>query len=130
MFSEIKEQLRSTYLSNKVTLTRLGAPLLYAYDAKSFYQRLRGIHGVPSLGPTDAIILRPCNAVHTFGMKCPIDVVFVNRNGVILKSICVVPNRVVVCFGAMVAVEMAEGTAARIQLAVGQKFVPSHGEWT
>lgn len=130
MLSRLSHQLRSRYFTNKVTLTRLGAPLLYAYDAKSFYQRFRGIHGVPSLGPTDAIILRPCKAVHTYRLRHPIDVVFVNKTGVIIKLATVAPNRVVFCFRAMAVVETAEGTAARIKLAVGQTFVPSHGNWT
>jgi uncharacterized membrane protein (UPF0127 family) len=119
----------SKYLTNKVTLQRHGAPLLYAYDACSFYNRLRGIHGVPTLGPTEAIILRPCKAVHTMGCKEKLDVVFIDEKGTIVKIRTVPPNRFVCAWKAVVVIEMACGTAARIRLGVGQEFGPSTGGW-
>ncbi len=119
----------SSYYTNKVTLTRHGAPLLYAYDASTFYHRLRGVHGVPELGPTDAIILRPCKAVHTYGSKQTLDVAFIDKRGVIQKLVTMPPKRFVFSLKAMFVVEMAEGTAARIQLAEGQTFLPSTGDW-
>ncbi|MGQ7848677.1 DUF192 domain-containing protein [Granulosicoccus sp. 3-233] len=118
-----------TYLENKVTLRRLSAPLLYAYDACTFLRRLRGLHGVPPLGPTDALIIRPCKAIHTFGLSERIDVIFMNRYGVILKLATVSPRRAMWCWKASVVVEMAHGTASRIGLGVGQTFVPSRGRW-
>lgn len=124
-----KYGISSSFLTEKVTLRRLGAPLLYAYDAHSFARRLRGIHGVPTLGATDALIIRPCRAIHTFGVKQTIDVVFMNRYGVILKMQSVKPCEVMTCWNAVVALEMAEGTAARIGLGLGQTLVPSQGRW-
>ena len=75
------------YLEQKVTLCRLGAPLLYAYDASTFIRRLKGLHGVPPLGLTDALILRPCKAIHTVGLDKPVDIIFLDRRGIILKSV-------------------------------------------
>ena len=46
-------------------------------------QRRRGL-----LGRTDlqgAFVIRPCRAVHTLGMKFPIDVAYVDDAGVVLK---------------------------------------------
>lgn len=117
------------FLEKKVTLRRLSAPLLYAYDACTFFRRLRGLHGVPPLGPTDALIIRPCKAIHTFGLDKPIDVIFLNREGIILKLSTVNPRQTMVCLRGAVAVEMAAGTAQRINLDVGQKFIPSQGHW-
>ena len=122
-------ETKSSFLEHKVTLRRLGAPLLYAYDASSFQQRLRGLHGVPPLGPTDALIIRPCKAIHTFGLNNPIDVIFMNKKGIILKLNTVGPRSVMFCWRALVAVEMAHGTATRIGLRVGQQFKPSEGQW-
>lgn len=119
----------SRYLTNKVTLQRHGAPLLYAYDASSFYNRLRGIHGVPTLGPTEALILRPCKAIHTFGCKVVLDIVFLNESGVIVKIMSMGPNRFAFASKAVVVVEMAHGTAARIRLGVGQTLGPNMGVW-
>lgn len=116
-------------LHNKVTLRRLGAPLLYAYDACTFLSRLKGLHALPPLGPTDALIIRPCKAIHTWGLDKPIDVIFLDKRGNILKLKTVRPNSMFTCFSADVAVEMAEGTAARIRLGVGQNFAPAEGSW-
>ena len=117
------------FLEHRVTLWRLSAPLLYAYDACTFFRRLRGLHGVPSLGPTDALIIRPCKAIHTFGMDEPIDVVFMDSEGIILMLATVKPKRAMLCLKGVVAVEMAAGTAERINLGVGQTFIPSQGHW-
>ncbi len=123
------KKMKNRYLENKVTLRRLGAPLLYAYDANTFIRRLRGLHGVPPLGPTDALIIRPCKAIHTFSIDKPIDVIFMNRKGVILKLKTLQPNRVMLCLKSTVVVEMAEGTAERIGLGTGQQFVPDGSRW-
>lgn len=119
----------SSLLERKVTLTRQGAPLLYAHDAASFTGRLKGLKGVPPLGPTDALIIRPCRAIHTYGMRQPIDVIFMNRQGVILKLNTVKPKSMMFCWRAQVAVEMAHGTASRLGLKVGQQFKTSEGQW-
>ena len=69
IYQRASETRVNNYLQDKVTLRRLSAPLLYAYDACTFFRRLRGLHGVPPLGPTDALIIRPCMAIHTFGFS-------------------------------------------------------------
>jgi uncharacterized membrane protein (UPF0127 family) len=33
---------------------------------------------------TDGLLIRPCNSIHTFFMRMPIDVVFATREGVVL----------------------------------------------
>lgn len=119
----------SPFLTHKVTLSRLGAPMLYAYDAKTFRRRLCGLHSVPPLGPCDAIMIRPCKAIHTFGQKETIDVMFMNKYGIVLKLTTLKPWRITGCLKSVVAVEMAEGTAKRINMRVGQKFKPSEGYW-
>jgi len=124
-----KAEFASDYSNDKLTLRRLGAPLLYAYDAHSFTRRLRGIHGVPTLGATDALIIRPCRAIHTFGVSETIDVAFMNRQGIILKLQTVEPRKVLTCWNACFAVEMAHGTASRIRLAPGQQLIPDAGKW-
>lgn len=129
MISRVLADWESQFLENKVTLRRMSAPLLYAYDACTFFRRLRGLHGVPPLGPTDALIIRPCKAIHTFGLDKPIDVIFMDHHGLILTLATVNPKRAMVCLKGAVALEMAAGTAERINLGVGQKFIPSHGQW-
>lgn len=65
---------------------RTRAPLVMqletAFDSKS---RNRGLLGRTSLEPGHALVLAPCNSVHTFFMKFTIDVVFVARDGTVRR---------------------------------------------
>lgn len=129
MIDRVLGKADNEFLERKVTLRRLSAPLLYAYDACTFLRRLRGLHGVPPLGPTDALIIRPCKAIHTFGLDKPIDVIFLNGDGVILMLNTVYPKQMTWCLKGAIAVEMSAGTAERINLCVGQQFIPDDGPW-
>ena len=57
---------------NKTLLERAGL-------ADSFFLRLKGLLGKKGLPPGEGLVIKPCNAVHTLGMKFPIDVAFVNK---------------------------------------------------
>ena len=113
-----------------LTLQRLGVPLLDAYDANTFLKRLRGLHAHPPLEAAQALLIRPCSSIQTFGMKELIDVAFLDEHGTVLKIATVAPNRIMACRGARLVVEMAAGTAERIDLSVGQRLQPSTGSWT
>ena len=47
--------------------------------AESFFQRLTGMLTRKFSDSLDGIVFRNCNAVHTFGMRFDIDVIFVDR---------------------------------------------------
>ncbi len=49
--------------------------------ARHWWQRLRGLLGRKSLGDGEGLLLEPCRAVHMLGMRFPLDVAFVDRNG-------------------------------------------------
>jgi len=51
----------------------------------NFLKRLKGLLGYKSLEKNQAMILRPANSVHTFFMRFPIDVLFVDRNKIVVK---------------------------------------------
>src|SRR6266478_7750871 len=48
-------------------------------------ERRTGLLKHSGLEPGDGLWIAPCEGVHTFGMKFPIDVVFLSRNRKILK---------------------------------------------
>src|SRR5512135_880041 len=52
-------------------------------------QRMKGLLGREALAPGDALVITPCAAVHTFGMRFPIDVVFYNTNN---RAVAAVPS--------------------------------------
>lgn len=55
--------------------------------AGNFTKRLKGLMGRPVLKRGEAMILYPCSSIHTFFMNFPIDVLFIDRNAVVLKTI-------------------------------------------
>ena len=76
-----------------VVLTRLG-------------ERLRGLKGPASRPCETYAVLVPCRDIHTFGMKCPIDVAFVDARGmVVAASRNVAPARRLRCARARMTLE-------------------------
>lgn len=53
--------------------------------ADSWFGRLRGLIGRAPLQSGEGLWIVPCQQVHTHFMRVPIDVVFVDRDGQILK---------------------------------------------
>jgi hypothetical protein len=53
----------------------------WAGDSES---RRRGLLGRESLGPEEGMYIVPCQWIHMFGMKFPIDVAFLSRSGRVL----------------------------------------------
>jgi uncharacterized protein len=52
--------------------------------ADGWWSRLRGLLGRPALQKGEGLLLVPCNAVHMLGMKYPLDVAFLDREGVVV----------------------------------------------
>jgi len=75
--------------------------------ADSIVKRMVGLLGRKGLFPKQAMILRPCNSIHTFFMSFPIDVIFLNKFNVVVKVISSIkPFRMSgIYFGASYAIE-------------------------
>ena len=54
-----------------------------AWAARSFGARLRGLIGTDGLLPGQGLLIEPCNSVHMFGMRYPLDLVFADAEGVV-----------------------------------------------
>ncbi len=82
-----------------------------------FLSRLKGLLGTTRLNQDEACWLVPCNMVHTFGMRYPIDVVFLNQNNEVLRMIQnLKPNRFSPFVrGAHSVVEFASGTQQKLR---------------
>lgn len=52
----------------------------------------------------------PFMAIHTFGMKFPIDVLFLNKYYKVIHSCTMPPNRIELAWGARVVLETCAGT--------------------
>ena len=55
--------------------------------AKGLFKRLKGLLGKKMLSDGQALILKPCNSIHTFFMCFPIDVLFLNKDKKVIKCI-------------------------------------------
>lgn len=53
--------------------------------ASTIFSRIKGLLGKKALGSNQALILDPCNSVHTFFMRFPIDVLFVDKDYKVVK---------------------------------------------
>jgi uncharacterized membrane protein (UPF0127 family) len=72
--------------------------------------RNRGLLGRDSLSPDHALIIAPGSLVHTFGMRFRIDILFVARDGRVLKVSHEVPaRRIAGALGSFAVVELAGG---------------------
>jgi uncharacterized membrane protein (UPF0127 family) len=49
--------------------------------ADRWWLRLRGLLGRPPLAAGEGLLIEPCRAVHMMGMRFPIDVAFLGRDG-------------------------------------------------
>ena len=86
-------------------------------------RRMRGLLGRASLPAGEGILLRPAGSVHTFFMRFPIDVVFLDREQrVVGIEPALAPWRTAGRRGAKAVVELAAGEAARRGLQVGDRL--------
>jgi uncharacterized membrane protein (UPF0127 family) len=92
---------------------RSGAVVLVAAGRQA---RLLGLAGLRAPPPHDAaLLLAPCRSVHTFGMRWPLDLVWLGAGGVVLRIDAGVPPwRVRSCRGACGVVELAAGRGATL----------------
>jgi uncharacterized protein len=89
--------------------------------AERFWQRALGLLGRPRMTEGEGLVLRPCKAIHTWGMQYPVDVAFRDRNGRVVASYAAFPpnQRTPWHSAAASAVELPVGTLLRASVAVG-----------
>ena len=98
-----------------------GEVLATAEAATTRAARRRGLLGRDSL--EGALVLSPCRQVHTFGMRFPIDVIWLRSDGRVLRIATLAPQRVSrPVFRARSVIEAASGAAGRWRLRVGDEL--------
>lgn len=96
-------------LTNATTGAVVAGTVRPAFDRESRNKGLLGQDGWPT---GSALILAPCSGVHTWFMRFPIDILFVARDGQVLKvRRAVRPWRLAIRLGAFAVVELAAGSA-------------------
>jgi uncharacterized protein len=92
--------------------------------ADTVLTRMRGLLGRRALDPGAGLLLRPAPSIQTLFMGFPIDVVFLDRDGRVLKVVPELrPWRAAACRGARQVLELAAGEAARRGVRTGDRLV-------
>jgi uncharacterized membrane protein (UPF0127 family) len=85
--------------------------------------RRKGLLGRHELRTGEGLWIRPCEAVHTFGMEFSIDLVYLDRKLRVKKVRSGVrPWRLSVCFAAHSVLELASGTIRETQTRPGDRI--------
>lgn len=102
---------RETQLAGEVEVADHGA------------SRRKGLLGRDRLAPGEGLWITPCEAVHTFGMRFPIDLVFLDRLRRVVKiRRDVRAGRIAVCLRAQSVLELRAGSMHEGMVRVGDQL--------
>jgi uncharacterized membrane protein (UPF0127 family) len=108
-------------LVNRRTGIVVADQLIGAFDSASRRTGLLHHGGLPQ---GSAMIIAPCNAVHTFFMKFPIDLAFVGRDGLVRKvRQAVRPWRMSAALRAYAVIELPAGVLLSTNTVVGDSLI-------
>lgn len=107
----IRSAERQHSLQNVRSARIVASRIELALDSHS---RRNGLLGRDKLDKGAALIIAPCSAIHTFFMRFAIDVVFVARDGRVLKTYSALERwRIAFSIGAFAVIELPAGTISR-----------------
>jgi uncharacterized membrane protein (UPF0127 family) len=85
--------------------------------------RRRGLLGRDGLAPGHAMLIAPSSSIHTWFMRFPIDVIFVKRDGLVVKTRANIPAwRMAFGWGAFAVVELPVGAIAQSGVKPGDRL--------
>jgi uncharacterized protein len=88
-------------------------------EAQSGRSRALGLALLDSLPAGLGLLIPRCRSIHTFGMRFPLDVLFLDARGRVVRlARSVPPRRVVSCAAARCVVEAAQGDGERFAAAL------------
>lgn len=91
--------------------------------AESGAERMRGLLARPQPGAGAGLLLPACRLIHTFGMRYPIDAVYIGADGRVLKvTTGLAPRRIDGHLRACSVLEMAAGAGACCGIVAGVRL--------
>ena len=95
--------------------------MIHIEIADTFLKRLVGLIGRKNLPAGEGLLIAPCNSIHMFFMRFPIDAIYIDKNFEIKKIVRDLKawTGFSYCRGAWAVVEVAAGESARLNLKVG-----------
>jgi len=104
-----------------VNVTRSTTLARHADVADSFWSRGKGLIGRRRALEDYGLVIRPCNAIHTFFLSFPIDVLYLDRQSRVLRILpSLQPWRIgPIVWRGKTVVELPAGTAAQTGTIIG-----------
>jgi len=104
---------KSTYTERFAGLPQRSLPGgLTLVEAKGGKARRHGLAGLESLPADHALLIGRCPSVHTFGMRMPLDLIWLGKDGAVVRvDRAVPPRRMRLCVHARSVVETLGGHA-------------------
>lgn len=92
--------------------------------ADTFFTRLKGLLGRSGLREGEGLLITPCQSVHTFGMRFPIDVLFLTKTGEVVGLVKELrPRRVSSIYQeAEMTLEIAAGKIKELGIEIGDQL--------
>ena len=88
--------------------------------ARTAPERMRGLLGRGELQPGGGMLLERCSSIHTFFMKFPLDLIFLDAGFSVRKTVRnLSPWRMAMSLGAKYTVELPAGTLERVPVGRG-----------
>jgi uncharacterized protein len=83
-------------------------------------ERRKGLGGTDELSRGSGLWITPCEAIHTFGMRFPIDALFLDRHFRVRKiTRSLRPRRICICLSASSVLELESGATIRCGVKLG-----------
>ncbi|MEW6101904.1 MAG: DUF192 domain-containing protein [Candidatus Omnitrophota bacterium] len=92
--------------------------------ADSVFSRVKGLLGRRVFNKGEALVIRPCNSIHTFFMRFPIDALFIDgKNAVVGKKVSFKPWRISkIYWRARFVIELPCGVLAESNTSIGDEI--------
>lgn len=92
--------------------------------AGSLFKRIQGLLGRKSFDQGQALIIKPCNSIHTFFMRFPIDALFMDKNHKVIQALSEVkPFKLTKAyFQADYVIELPSGMIKNSSTAIGDQL--------
>lgn len=91
--------------------------------AHTLLTRTKGLLGRNQMRQGEALVITACNSIHTFFMRFPIDVLFVDKKDtIVLSAPGIRPFRLKAALTSSYVIELPTGTIARTRCSAGDKI--------
>ena len=101
-----------------------GNTVIHIRKTQSTLERTRGLLGTSELPEDEGLWITPCNSIHTFGMRYPLDIIYLDKKRQIKKIIPnIKPRRLSLSLLASSVIELRAGTIDKLSLKKGDTLL-------